>query len=78
MNGRHRLYGLMMGITLGFALWGSVRYPQKAVYVMQEKVAGTQLAAREQSEDPALRASARIGSTGDPLHRRSRRVQECQ
>jgi len=65
MNGRHRLYGLMMGITLGFALWGSVRYPQKAVYVMQEKVAGTRLAAREQSEDPALRASARIGSTGD-------------
>ncbi len=65
MNGRHRLYGLMMGITLGFALWGSVRYPQEAVYVMQEKVAGTQLAAREQSEDPALRASARIGSTGD-------------
>lgn len=33
MKRQYRLYGLMMGITIGFALWGGVRYPQREAVV---------------------------------------------
>ena len=29
MKRQNWLYGLMMGMTIGFALWGSVRYPRQ-------------------------------------------------
>lgn len=65
---QHWLYGWMAGITIGFALWGSIPYPQKtapAAVTWEQEEAPVVSAGGQQEESLRLHALSAVLMDGD-------------